>query len=426
MEAPQGARPALVAEEGDKEYIMNFKESFLTSLSALIANKLRALLTMLGIIIGVAAVITMIAIGEGAQKAVIERIQSLGSNLLFVSPGAQRSGGMVIVQFGTSVRLKNSDADAVTARVSAVDAVVPELSRNAQVKYENRNWSTRIIGTVPDYETVRSFKAVAGRYFTHSEERGVATVCVLGSSVVDNLFPNVDPLGKKIRIAGQNFEVVGVLESKGQSGFQNPDDQIIVPLSTAQRRLFGVDYLSQITAKVVNDQKMDEAFFDIERILRREHKLREEQDNDFTIRNQADIISTFQETQQTFTFLLAGIAAVSLLVGGIGIMNIMIVSVTERTKEIGIRKAIGARKRDIMWQFLIESVVMSVVGGCIGIAVGILASYLIATYGNLSPIISINSIVLSFAFASMVGIFFGIYPAWKAAISNVIDALRYE
>jgi putative ABC transport system permease protein len=267
---------------------------------------------------------------------------------------------------------------------------------------------------------------VFGRYFTHAEELGVAKVCVIGQTIVDNLFPNSDPLGQIIRIAGESFQIVGVLESKGQSGFQNPDDQIVVPLSTAQRRLFGVDYLSQITAKVVNDERMDEAFLDIERILRREHKIREDQDNDFTIRNQADIIQTFQETQQTFTFLLAGIAAVSLLVGGIGIMNIMIVSVTERTKEIGVRKAIGARKQDIMWQFLIESVVMSVTGGFLGIGVGLLASYLITTYGNMTPMISLNSISVSFLFASSVGVFFGIYPAWKAANSNVIDALRYE
>jgi putative ABC transport system permease protein len=405
---------------------MNLKESFFTALSALLANKLRALLTMLGIIIGVAAVITMIAIGEGAQKAVIDRIQSLGTNLLFVSPGAQRGGGVVVIQFGTSMRLKNQDTEALKAKVPAAEAIVPEMSRQAQVKYLNRNWSTRIIGTVPEYEDVRSFKAVYGRYFSHAEELGVAKVCVIGQTIVDNLFPSSDPLGQTIRIAGESFEVVGVLESKGQSGFQNPDDQIVVPLSTAQRRLFGVDYLSQITAKVVSDQKMDEAFLDIERVLRREHKIREDQDNDFTIRNQADIIQTFQETQQTFTFLLAGIAAVSLLVGGIGIMNIMIVSVTERTKEIGVRKAIGARRQDIMWQFLIESVVMSVIGGLLGIGLGILASYLITTYGNLSPMISLNSITVSFLFASFVGVFFGIYPAWKAANSNVIDALRYE
>jgi len=405
---------------------MNLKESFLTALAALFANKLRALLTMLGIIIGVAAVITMIAIGEGAQKAVIDRIQSLGTNLLFVSPGAQRGGGITVIQFGTSIRLKNSDAEALRQKVLGAEAIVPEFSRQAQVKYLNRNWNTRVIGTVPEYEDVRSFKASYGRYFTHSEELGVAKVCVIGQTIVDNLFPTSDPLGQSIRIAGESFQVVGVLESKGQTGFQNPDDQIIVPLSTAQRRLFGVDYLSQITAKVVSDQNMDGAFLDIERVLRREHKLREDQDNDFTIRNQADIIQTFQETQQTFTFLLAGIAAVSLLVGGIGIMNIMIVSVTERTKEIGVRKAIGARKSDIMWQFLIESVVMSVSGGLLGIGTGILASYLITTYGNLTPMISMNSISVSFLFASFVGVFFGIYPAWKAANSNVIDALRYE
>jgi len=244
--------------------------------------------------------------------------------------------------------------------------------------------------------------------------------------IVDNLFQGVDPLGKIIRINGQSFEVIGVLETKGQSGFQNPDDQIIVPLTTAQRRIFGVDFLSQITAKVVNQNMGDEAFYDIERVLRKSHKLREDQDNDFTIRNQADILTTLTETQQTFTFLLAGIAAVSLIVGGIGIMNIMIVSVTERTKEIGIRKAIGARKLDVMSQFLIESVVLSVSGGCIGILVGVVASYLITTYGNLTPIISLNSVVVSFIFSSFVGIFFGIYPAWKASESNVIDALRYE
>lgn len=405
---------------------MNLRESTLTALTALISNKLRALLTMLGIIIGVAAVITMIAIGEGAQKAVIDRIQALGSNLLFVSPGAQRGGGIVVIQFGSSQRLMNKDADAIGARSSTIEAVVPEFSRNAQVKYESRNWNTRVVGTTPEYEWVRNFQAVQGRYFTVSEERAAAKVCIIGQAIVDNLFPNMDPIGKTIRIAGQSFQVLGVLETKGQSGWQNPDDQIIVPLSTAQRRLFGIDFLSQITVRVVNEQQMDGAFLDIERVLRREHKLREDQDNDFMIRNQADIITTFQETQQTFTFLLAGIAAVSLVVGGIGIMNIMIVSVTERTREIGIRKAIGARKRDIMWQFLIESVTLSVTGGCIGIGLGVLASYLITTYGNLTPLISVSSIVVSFSFASVVGIVFGLYPAWKAAMANVIEALRYE
>ncbi len=405
---------------------MNFKESLLTALAALFANKLRALLTMLGIIIGVAAVITMIAIGEGSQQAVMQRIQSLGSNLIFISPGAFRGGGGVVVQFGTSVRLVNADAEAIAEQADGIEAVIPELSRNAQVKYENRNWQTRIVGTLPEYETVRNFPTISGRFFTNAEERASAKVAVIGATIVENLFEGADPVGLSFRIAGQSFTVVGVLETKGQSGFQNPDDQILVPLSTAQRRIFGVDYLSQITVKVPAAGQDEAAFFDIERILRRTHKLREDQDNDFTIRNQADLISTFQETQQTFTFLLAGIAAVSLLVGGIGIMNIMIVSVTERTKEIGIRKAIGARRRDILWQFLIESVVMSVLGGCIGIIMGVTAALLLSKYGNLTPVVSLNSITMSFLFASFVGIFFGIYPAWKAAMSNVIDALRYE
>jgi putative ABC transport system permease protein len=398
----------------------------LSALGALLANKLRSLLTMLGIIIGVAAVITMIAIGEGSQKAIIERIQALGSNLLFISPGAQRGGGAVVIQFGTSVRMKNSDAEAIAGKAEGIEAVVPELSRQAQLKYENRNWYSRVIGTTPEYEYARNVKAVIGRYFTHAEERGVAKVCLLGSTVVENLSVGGDMIGKSIRIAGQSFQVVGVLETKGQSGFQNSDDQVIIPLSSAQRRVFGVDYLSQITAKVQGDKMMDVAFYDIERVLRREHKLRQDQDNDFTIRNQADLISTFQDTQKTFTFLLAGIAAVSLLVGGIGIMNIMIVSVTERTREIGLRKAVGARKRDILSQFLIEAVVMSIAGGCVGIGAGVLASYLVTTYGNLSPIISMNSVLVSFTFAALVGVFFGIYPAWKAAESHVIDALRYE
>ena len=405
---------------------MNFKESFLTALAALVANKLRALLTMLGVIIGVGAVITMIGIGEGAQKSVMDRIQSLGSNLLFISPGAARGGGMTVITSGSSQRLRRTDSEAIDTKIPEIEATAPEISRNAQVKYENRNWNTRIVGTTPEYETVRNFRAVKGRYFTRSEERAAAKVCVLGANLVETLFQNAEPIGKTIRISGKAFDVIGVLESKGQSGWNNPDDQIIIPLTTAQRRVLGVDYLSTITAKVINAKNMDRAFLEIERVLRREHKLREAADNDFSIRNQADLITTFQETQQTFTFLLAGIAAVSLLVGGIGIMNIMIVSVTERTREIGVRKAIGATKRDVMLQFLIESIALSVTGGLIGIGCGLAAEYLINAYGTLTTVVSINAIVLSFLFAAFVGISFGIYPAWKAANQNTIDALRYE
>jgi putative ABC transport system permease protein len=405
---------------------MNLGESFATALRALFANTFRALLTMLGVIIGVGAVITMVAIGEGAQQATIDRIQSLGSNLLFVSPGAARGGGRVVMTAGSSIRLTAQDATAIAEKSSAVEAVVPELSRNAQVKYENKNWGTRVIGTVPEYEWVRNFAVARGRYFTRAEERGVAKVCVVGETVADNLFAQADPIGARIRINGQAFEIIGVLEPKGQSGWSNPDDQIIVPLPTAQRRLFGVDYLSQITVKVAHPEQMSTAFLDIERILRREHRLREDQDNDFSIRNQADIIATFQETQETFTILLAGIAAVSLIVGGIGIMNVMLISVTERTREIGIRKAVGARRRDILSQFLIESVVISVLGGLIGIGAGLLTSFAITAYGKWILLISPQAIGVSFLFALLVGIFFGLYPAWKASAANVIDALRYE
>lgn len=405
---------------------MNLWENFSSALNALVANKLRSLLTMLGIIIGVSAVITMIAIGEGSQRAVLDRIQSLGSNLLFISPGAIRGGGSVAFQAGTNVRLRNSEADAIEKNVPGIEAVIPEFSRQAQVKYQNRNWGTRIVGTVPEYETARNFPVVTGRFFTHSEEKGLAKVAVIGATIIENLFPNSEPLGKTIRIQGQNFEVIGVLEAKGQTGFQNPDDQIIVPLSTAQRRVFGVDYVSQITLKVAQSSQMENVLLESERVLRREQKLRQDQDNTFSIRNQADVIQTFQETQQTFTFLLAGIAAVSLLVGGIGIMNIMIVSVTERTREIGVRKAVGARKRDVMTQFLIESVMMSVLGGVIGILFGVSASYLISSYGNMMPVVTPESVIVSFSFAFLVGVTFGLYPAWKAANANTIEALRYE
>ena len=405
---------------------MNLAESFATALRALFANTFRALLTMLGVIIGVGAVITMVAIGEGAQQATIDRIESLGSNLLFVSPGAARGGGRVVTTAGSSIRLTAKDAEALAEKSLAIEAVVPELSRSAQVKYENKNWGTRIIGTVPEYEWVRNFAVERGRFFTRAEERGVAKVCLLGQTLVENLFGAADPLGERIRINGQAFEVIGVLESKGQSGWSNPDDQVIVPLPTAQRRLYGVDYLSQITVKVARSGDMSAAFLDIERILRREHRLREDQDNDFSIRNQADIIATFQETQETFTILLAGIAAVSLVVGGIGIMNVMLISVTERTREIGIRKAVGGRRRDILLQFLIESVVISVLGGVIGIGAGLLTSFVITTYGKWILLISPQAIGVSFLFALFVGIFFGLYPAWKASAANVIDALRYE
>jgi putative ABC transport system permease protein len=406
---------------------MDLREGLGVAFDSVLANKMRAALTMLGIIIGVGAVITMVALGEGAQQAVTQRIQALGSNLLFVGPGSSRSGP-VMTAAGSSVRLTRKDIEAVQAQCEEIVEAVPEFSRGAQVKYGNKNWSTRITGTTPNYGEVRNVSAVAGRYFTAQEEAARARVCLIGSTVRDNLFaPGEDPLGKTLRISRMNFQIIGVLETKGQSGgWMNPDDQVLIPLATAQMRLFGVDYISNSALKVADAALMDKAFYDVERVLRQQHRLRDSQDNDFTIRNQADILSTFEETSKTFTSLLAGIAGVSLIVGGIGIMNIMLVSVTERTREIGIRKAVGAKRRDIMIQFLMEALALSLTGGLIGVLLGVGISNLLARLAGWNTLISPESIGVSFLFAAAVGIIFGLYPARRAALQDTIVALRYE
>ncbi len=400
-------------------------ESFRTALISLWANKLRSLLTMLGIIIGVGAVITMIGLGEGAQRSVQERLESMGSNLLTVHPGAARGGGGAVRTGGTA-RLYVSDADAIFERADFIDAVIPEMTRNLQVQYLNRNWEARVVGTSPFYADVRNHRPVDGRFFTDSENRAAAKVAVLGSAIATELYGRGSAVGETIRIAGERFQVIGVLEEKGAGGWRNPDEHVFIPLMTAQRRLLGRDYLSSITIQVRSQSEMELATFEVERILRREHRLRPDQDNDFRIRNQADLIETFQDTQRTFSFLLAGIAGVSLIVGGIGIMNIMIVSVTERTREIGIRKAVGARRRDVLLQFLLEAIMLSIIGGLIGIAGGIFASDMLARFAGWNTIILLEAVLLSFIFAASIGIFFGIYPARKAASQDVIESLRYE
>jgi len=400
-------------------------ESFNTALSSLWANKLRSLLTMLGIIIGVGAVITMIGLGEGAQRSVQERLEAMGSNLLTVQPGAARGGGGAVRTGGTA-RLYVSDADAIFERADFIDAVIPEMTRNQQVQYLNRNWEARVVGTSPYYAEVRNHRPVDGRFFTDSEDRAAAKVAVLGSAIATELYGRGSAVGETIRIGGERFQVIGVLEEKGTGGWRNPDEQVYIPLMTAQRRLFGRDHLSNITVQVASKELMEPATFEVERVLRREHRLRPDQDNDFRIRNQADLIETFQDTQRTFSFLLAGIAGVSLIVGGIGIMNIMIVSVTERTREIGIRKAVGARRRDVLMQFLLEAVMLSIIGGILGIAGGIFASDMLARFAGWNTIVLVEAVIISFLFAAAIGIFFGIYPAQKAAKQNVIDSLRYE
>ena len=404
---------------------MEFGESLKIALSSLAANKMRAMLTMLGIIIGVAAVIAMVGLGAGAQKAIADRVQALGSNLLFVRPGSSRQGH---IHFGSGsmVTLKPEDVAALKENGRYIAAILPEFSRNAQAQFGNKNWNTSIVGTVPEYGEVRNVKLTSGRFFTPEEVENTERVALLGTEVITNLFGTTSPLNQTIRINQDNFIVVGVLEKKGQQGWQNQDDQILIPITTAQRRVFGAEHLTGITVKVISEMQVNEALVEVEKILRRQHRLNRDQDNDFSIRNQSDVISTMQETNKTFGFLLAAIAGVSLLVGGIGIMNIMLVSVTERTREIGIRKAIGARRRDIMMQFLVESITLSLSGGVIGILLGVLISYLLATMANWNTLISMNSILLSFGFSTAVGLFFGLYPARKASMLDPIIALRYE
>jgi len=399
-------------------------EAVAVSFSSLQANKVRAALTMLGIIIGVAAVIVMVSLGHGAEMAVKKRIQSLGSNLLYVRPGGGHRHG---VHLGAgSAPIDMADFRALEEKVKLAVALVPEQRGSAQVQWGNQNSNTQILGTTPDYEWVRNGTLASGRYFTRQENAARARVAVIGDQVREELYGDANPLGTTIKVKGTNFEVIGVLQAKGQTGWFNPDDMILVPLETAQKRLFGNDYLSTITVKTSEESLLDQAALEVEKVLRRQHKLGPRVDNDFDVRSQSDILATMTETTQTFGSLLFGVALVSLIVGGIGIMNIMLVSVTERTREIGVRKALGARRTDIRLQFLIEAVVLSLLGGGLGILIGIAGSGFMAKYANWQTLVSPDSILLAFAASAAVGVFFGLYPAWRASLLDPIEALRYE
>jgi putative ABC transport system permease protein len=407
---------------------MIYGEVVRVALGALRANKLRSVLTMLGIVIGVGAVIAMDGIGRGAQESIKDRITALGTTLLTVTPGQIRGMGGVAAE-ADRARLTMDDAAALEEQATLVTAVQPEMSRQLQIQFQSKNASTQVVGTSANYLDVRKYELLGGRMFTTQEDLGKQRLAVLGPAVLQNLgIENPDAIiGEQVRLRGIQFTVIGVLKSKGQtSPFQNPDDQVLIPLNTARFRVLGTDRIRSISVLAVSEAKIPESMAEIQKILRREHRLPRERDDDFTIRNQADFLTTFAETSKVFGSLLAGIAAVSLVVGGIGIMNIMLVSVTERTREIGVRKALGATKGNILLQFLIEAIVLCLVGGAIGIAVGSGGAMILSRVFQWNTAISSQSVLLAFIFSAAVGLIFGVWPARRAAGLDPIQALRYE
>ncbi len=405
---------------------MLFTESVRIAVNALFANKLRSLLTMLGIIIGVGAVIAMVAVGMGVTQRVTDSIASLGSNMLIIRPGASMSGGLRGAA-GSRTTLKYEDAIAIKKKIKDIDYVSPTVQRSYQVVYGNQNWNTSVTGVTQEYMSIRDLKVMTGSFITEDDMNTRNRVAVIGMTVASNLFGEANPVGKTIRVNNQPYRVIGVLESKGQSSVgQDQDDVVIVPLTTAMDRLLAVTYVQTINVQVSSQNKMDDVQANIETLLRQRHHLTGTKENDFQVQNLTSLMSTMNETTTMLTLFLGSIAAISLIVGGIGIMNIMMVSVTERTREIGIRKALGATFKDIMTQFLIESVVIGVIGGVLGILFGIVAAQAISKFGDFQTVITVAPILLSFAFSVGIGLFFGIYPARKAALLDPIEALRYE
>ena len=409
--------------------MINIPSTLRISFRALKVNKMRSALTMLGIIIGVGAVIAMIAIGTGASKRIAEQISSMGSNLLMILPGATTAGG-VRMGAGTQPTLNMADTEAILKECPAVSDVAPVLNGVAQIVYGHQNWSTGVVGTTPGMLNVRDWPLAAGRPFTQQDVKSATKVCLLGQTVVENLFGDMDPIGHIIRIKKIPFTVVGVLSSKGQSPQgQDQDDTIYVPVTTAQKKLFGTTFPGMVRIIMVKGKSaetLSAAEKQITQLLRQRHRIGVKLDNDFTVRNLTQFMQTAEQSTKVMALLLGAIASVSLLVGGIGIMNIMLVSVTERTREIGIRMAIGAKTWDIRLQFIIEALILSLIGGVAGIIVGISGSRIITLFAGWSTVVSPFSVFIAFGFSGLVGIFFGFYPAYKASLLDPIDALRYE
>jgi len=406
---------------------MNLTNLFRIAIRALFRNKMRAFLTMLGIIIGVASVIAMLAIGGRLKRSITEEMSSMGSNLIMIMPNFQQRGG-VNLGASSSMALKYSDVTAIRNEAAFITAASPTVNANGQVIYGNKNTQTSIYGVSEEYLDIRKLKIATGRIFNETETRSMAKVCLLGQTVVDNLFgEGVDPVGTTIRIKNLPFEVIGVLEDKGESGMgQDQDDMIIAPYTTVQRRLAAIDYINGIYCSAVSEEKSAAAIEEVTEVLRRTHKLKEMEENDFRVMSQSELIESVSTVTNIMTYLLGAIAGISLLVGGIGIMNIMFVSVTERTREIGLRMSIGGRGKDILRQFLVESMLLSLTGGIFGIIFGYLIAQVAGTLMNSTTFITTQSVVLAFAVCFVIGVFFGWYPARKASNLKPIDALRYE
>ena len=409
--------------------MIDFKSTLTMAIRSLKINKMRSMLTSLGIIIGVSAVIIMLAVGSGASKRIAKDMESMGSNLLMIRSASATSGG-VRMGFGTKPSLTLKDAEAIENNCRGILAIAPYSSENKQLTYGNQNWSSTVGGTTPSYLFIRNYEVASGRNLSPEDVKNSSKVAVIGNTVATELFGDVDPINKTMRVGNVPFKIVGLLKTKGQSGMgMDQDDLVFIPITTAQKKVFGTSFpgtVTMINVKATDSEILDTTQSDITELLKQRHRIGKTQDADFEIRNLAQMQETIKSSARTMSILLGAIASVSLLVGGIGIMNIMLVSVTERTKEIGIRMAIGAKASDIRIQFLIESFLLAIIGGLIGVVVGIVGAKSVEMFSTMSISISGGAIALSMGFSGAIGVLFGYYPAYKASLLNPIDALRYE